>query len=75
MRGTTAAFAEYEDTRLHLSQKLLEVTDDIASLAWTDPEVQSLHRAFSAEMSKEMRVLAMLPTVAPAAETWAQLAS
>jgi len=75
MRGTTAAFAEYEDARLDLSRKLLEVTDEIASLAWTDEEVQSLHRAFSAEMSREMRVLAMLPPVQPAADTWARLAS
>jgi flavin-dependent dehydrogenase len=72
MRGTTAAFAEYEETRLHLSRKLFEVTDDVASLAWTDAEVQSLHRAFSAEMSRELRVLATLP---PAAQTWARLAS
>jgi 2-polyprenyl-6-methoxyphenol hydroxylase-like FAD-dependent oxidoreductase len=75
MRGTTAAFAEYEDARLDLSRKLLEVTDEIASLAWTDEEVQSLHRAFSAEMSREMRVLATLPPVQPSADTWARLAS
>jgi flavin-dependent dehydrogenase len=72
MRGTTAAFAEYEETRLDLSRKLLEVTDDVASLDWTDAGVQSLHRAFSAEMSRELRVLATLP---PAAQTWARLAS
>ena len=75
MRGTTAAFAEYEQTRLDLSRTLLEVTDEVASLAWTDEEVQSLHRAFSAEMSREMRVLATLPSAEPAAETWARLAS
>jgi flavin-dependent dehydrogenase len=75
MRGTTAAFAEYEATRLDLSRNLFEVTDEIASLAWTDAEVQSLHRAFSAEMSRELRVLATLPPAEPAAETWARLAS
>ena len=75
MRGTAAAFDEYEQTRLDLSRKLLEVTDEVASLAWTDEEVQSLHRAFSAEMSRELRVLATLPPVEPAAETWARLAS
>jgi flavin-dependent dehydrogenase len=75
MRGTTAAFAEYEQTRLDLSRTLLEVTDEVASLAWTDEEVQALHRAFSAEMSREMRVLATLPAAEPAAETWARLAS
>jgi 2-polyprenyl-6-methoxyphenol hydroxylase-like FAD-dependent oxidoreductase len=75
MRGTAAAFDEYEQTRLDLSRKLLEVTDEVASLAWTDEEVQSLHRAFSAEMSRELRVLATLPPAEPAAETWARLAS
>jgi hypothetical protein len=32
----------------------------IASFAWTDGEVQSLHRAFSGEMSREVRALAAL---------------
>jgi 2-polyprenyl-6-methoxyphenol hydroxylase-like FAD-dependent oxidoreductase len=75
MRGTAAAFAEYEAARLDLSRKLFAVTDEIASLAWTDAEVQSLHRAFSAEMSREVRVLATLPPAEAAAETWARLAS
>jgi flavin-dependent dehydrogenase len=75
MRGTIAAFAEYEATRLDLSRRLFEVTDEIASLAWTDAEVQALHRAFSAEMSREMRALAAWPTVEHAAEPWARLAS
>jgi 2-polyprenyl-6-methoxyphenol hydroxylase-like FAD-dependent oxidoreductase len=74
LRGTSAAFAEYEATRLDLSRILLQVTDEIASLAWTDAEVQSLHRAFSAEMSRELRALAALPPAEPA-ETWTRLAS
>jgi flavin-dependent dehydrogenase len=75
MRGTAAALAEYEATRLDLSRRLFEVTDEIASLAGTDAEVQSLHRAFSAEMSRETRALAALPPAEAAAETWARLAS
>jgi menaquinone-9 beta-reductase len=75
MRGTSAAFAEYEATRLDLSRMLFQVTDEIASLAWTDAEVQSLHRAFSAEMSRELRALATLPPAEFHAETWARLAS
>ena len=74
MRGTRAAFAEYEATRLDLSRTLFDVTDQIASLAWTDAAVQSLHRAFSAEMSRELRTLATLPP-APLAEAWTRLAS
>jgi 2-polyprenyl-6-methoxyphenol hydroxylase-like FAD-dependent oxidoreductase len=60
MKGTPAAFADYETTRLDLSRRLFELTDDIASFAWTDTELQALHRAFSAEMSHEVRALAAL---------------
>ena len=60
MKGTAAAFADYETLRLDLSRRLLEVTDDIASYAWTDDELQQLHRAFSGEMSREVRALAAL---------------
>ena len=60
MQGTTAAFADYETTRHDLSRRLFEITDDIASFTWTDSEVQSLHRAFSTEMSREVRALAAL---------------
>jgi flavin-dependent dehydrogenase len=66
VRGTTAALAHYETTRRDLSRRLLEVTDDIASFAWTDGEVQSLHRALSTEMSREVRALAALePLTSP----------
>ena len=67
VRGTTAAFGEYEATRLDLSMKLFEVTDEIASLAWTDARVQSLHRAYSTEMARELRVLATLTSADSAA--------
>jgi flavin-dependent dehydrogenase len=60
VQGTTAALADYETTRHDLSRRLFEVTDDIASFAWTDAELQSLHRAFSGEMSREVRALAAL---------------
>jgi 2-polyprenyl-6-methoxyphenol hydroxylase-like FAD-dependent oxidoreductase len=60
MWGTPGALAEYEMTRGDLSRRLFEVTDEIASLDWTDDGVQALHRAFSAEMSREVRALAAL---------------
>ena len=47
-------------TRDDLSRRLFEVTDEIASLDWTDDALQALHRAFSAEMSREVRALAEL---------------
>jgi 2-polyprenyl-6-methoxyphenol hydroxylase-like FAD-dependent oxidoreductase len=60
VRGTTAALAEYEAVRHDLSRRLFEITDDIASFAWNDDDVQALHRAFSGEMSREVRALAAL---------------
>ena len=59
-QGTAAAFADYEATQLNLSQRLLEVTDEIASFAWSSREVKTLHRDFSREMSKEVQALAAL---------------
>jgi hypothetical protein len=50
-----------------LSSRLFEITDEIASFAWTDGEVQALHRALSAEMAREVRTLVELepmPTLA-----------
>ena len=68
IKGTAAALADYETTRNDLSRRLFELTDDIASFAWADVELQALHRAFSAEMSREVRALAALdpcPRVSP----------
>ena len=60
IRGTAVALEDYEKTRHDLSRRLFEVTDEIASFAWTDDALQSLHRAFSGEMSREVRALAAL---------------
>jgi flavin-dependent dehydrogenase len=60
VQGTAAALADYETTRHDLSRRLFEITDEIASFTWNDSEVQSLHRAFSSEMSREVRALAAL---------------
>jgi flavin-dependent dehydrogenase len=60
MTGGAAALDDYDATRLDLSRELLEITDRIASCAWTDEEVQALHRAFSVEMSREVRALVAL---------------
>ena len=58
--GVSALYAP----RLELSRRMLEISDEIASFAWTDSDVQSLHRAFSAEMSREVRALAALGPMA-----------
>jgi 2-polyprenyl-6-methoxyphenol hydroxylase-like FAD-dependent oxidoreductase len=65
LRGTPEAFAEYETMRLDLSSRVFDLTDEIASFAWSDAEVQSLHRALSVEMTREVRALVSLePTAA-----------
>ncbi|HEX7793896.1 MAG TPA: hypothetical protein VF456_06070, partial [Vicinamibacterales bacterium] len=45
VRGTAAALIEFETSRLDLSRRMLEISDEIASFAWTHSDVQSLHRA------------------------------
>jgi flavin-dependent dehydrogenase len=60
LKGTGAALQDYEVMRLDLSRRLFEITDEIASLSWTDDHLQTLHRAFSGEMSREVRTLAAL---------------
>ena len=71
-KRTTAAWAGYETTRRDLSQRLFEITDTIASYAWTDDQVQALHRDFSREMSREVRALAALdPPVGPSSSATA----
>jgi flavin-dependent dehydrogenase len=50
----------YDSLRLELSRALFHVTDEIASFARSDEELQALHRAFSKEMSHEVRTLAAL---------------
>ena len=70
LRGTTAALVDFERTRNDLSRRLFELTDEIASFAWTGEQLQSLHRAFSSEMSREVRALAAvepLPCLLPSA--------
>ena len=60
LQGTAAALTAYEATRLELSRRLFEITDEIASLTWADDHLASLHRALSHEMSREVQALAAL---------------
>ena len=72
MTGTTAAMEQYEATRFDLSRRLFEITDEVASFECTDERLQTLHREFSREMSREVRALAALepwPTTSPLSST------
>jgi flavin-dependent dehydrogenase len=69
LAGTDDALAGYEKSRNDLSRRLFEVTDEIASFAWSEAELQALHKAFSAEMSREVRALAALEPAVPASGT------
>ena len=60
LQGTTTALSDYERTRHDLSIRLFELTDEIASFSWSEDHLQSLHRALSQEMSREVRALAGL---------------
>jgi 2-polyprenyl-6-methoxyphenol hydroxylase-like FAD-dependent oxidoreductase len=60
VQGTGDSLANYALTRLDLSRRLFEVTDEVASFDWTEDQLQALHRAFSSEMSREVRALAAL---------------
>jgi flavin-dependent dehydrogenase len=60
-RGTSQALAEYMAMQRTLSERLFDVTNEIASFHWTDEELQRLHRAFSREMAREQRALVDLP--------------
>jgi menaquinone-9 beta-reductase len=70
--GTSTAMEQFEATRLDLSRRLFEITDQVASFECDDATLQSLHREFSREMSREVRALAALepsPCLSPSAST------
>jgi flavin-dependent dehydrogenase len=58
--GTDQALADYEQARDDLSRGLFEVTDAIASFAWSVFDLEGLHRTLSKEMSREVKALAQL---------------
>jgi len=55
------ALAAYESQRDALSGRLFDITDRIASYAWSLEEVQRLHVDLNREMSREVEALAGLP--------------
>jgi len=57
-------FADYERTRLDLSQTLFDATDETASFTGSDARLQTLHRMLSREMAREVRALADEPVAA-----------
>jgi 2-polyprenyl-6-methoxyphenol hydroxylase-like FAD-dependent oxidoreductase len=58
--GTRDAMEQFEATRLDLSRRLFEVTDEIASFPSSVARLQELHREFSRELSREVRAIASL---------------
>ena len=63
--GTSQAFEQFEATRLELSRRLFEITDEIASFEPCPTRLQMLHREFSREMSREVQHLASLAPLSP----------
>lgn len=57
LQGTEAAFRDYHGTRNAVAEGLFEVTDRIASLAWTGDEVKALHHRLNREMNLGVEVI------------------
>jgi flavin-dependent dehydrogenase len=57
LAGTPKALAEYQATRDGLAAGLFDVSDRVASFAWTVEELKGLHRTLSAEMKREVEFL------------------
>jgi 2-polyprenyl-6-methoxyphenol hydroxylase-like FAD-dependent oxidoreductase len=55
--GSGRALQEYQQTRDDLGLRLFELTDRIASFAWTLSELRELHLALSEEMKREVSCL------------------
>jgi len=55
--GSDRALQAYQDTRDGMSERLLQITDDIASFAWDLESVKELHLGLSDEMKREVAVL------------------
>jgi flavin-dependent dehydrogenase len=66
-RGDDRALDDWEAERDELSIRLFEITDRVASHAWTLSEVAELHRELSREMSREVQAL-VAATSTPMAE-------
>jgi flavin-dependent dehydrogenase len=57
VQGSERALAEYQETRDELSRDLFELTETIAGLDWTLPDLQSMHRNLSKAMNIEVEAL------------------
>ena len=55
--GTDESIRTYETSRDAVSRGLMEVTDAIASLAWSMEEVKALHHRLSEEMKVGTRLI------------------
>jgi flavin-dependent dehydrogenase len=55
--GSERALARYQALRDELALRIFEISDRVASLAWTLPELEELHLALSDEMKREVAAL------------------
>ena len=61
LAGTESALASYQAVRDELSQRLFEITDEIASFEPSMARLRVLHRMMSDAMSREVMYLSELP--------------
>lgn len=59
-QGTEQALAGYQKTRDELSRDLFDITEAIAGLEWTLPDLQLMHRNLSKAMNHEVEALLAL---------------
>jgi flavin-dependent dehydrogenase len=58
LRDSYGALAGYQRVRDELSNRVFELTDTIASFAWTEESIAPLTEALAREMSEEVKVMA-----------------
>ena len=56
-QGSDRALAGYQATRDELSRELFDLTESIASLDWTLPDLQAMHKHLSKAMNHEVEAL------------------
>lgn len=65
LAGSDDALAGYQETRDELSTELFDVTDEIASYAWSMERLQELHLKLSRTMNREVDALLELDAPVP----------
>lgn len=61
---------DYQSTRDRISSRLFEVSEDIASMRWSEAEIGTLLREMSSSADKELDMLSGLEPIESRALDW-----